>query len=132
MPSLPKSGLEALEIFDNPAPQRDYTIRIQIPEFTCLCPKTGQPDFATLDIDYVPDQACIELKALKNYIWSFREQGAFHEAVSNQILDQLVAACAPRFMRLTADFNVRGGIYTKVVVDYQRPDWQAPTVVQLP
>ncbi|OOY40195.1 NADPH-dependent 7-cyano-7-deazaguanine reductase QueF, partial [Solemya velum gill symbiont] len=103
-----------LETFDNPNPERDYTIRIRMPEFTCLCPKTGQPDFAELLLEYVPDQLCVELKSLKLYIWAFREQGAFHEAVTNEMLADLVAATNPRFMRLTADFKVRGGIYTVV------------------
>ena len=121
-----------LEIFDNPTPERDYTIHIHLPEFTCLCPKTGQPDFATLDLEYVPEQSCIELKSLKLYIWSFRDEGAFHEAVSNEILSDLVKACNPRFMRLTAEFNVRGGVYTTVVVEHKNPDWTAPAVVSLP
>ncbi|NOX08455.1 MAG: NADPH-dependent 7-cyano-7-deazaguanine reductase QueF [Gammaproteobacteria bacterium] len=121
-----------LETFPNPHPQRDYTIRIDVPEFTCLCPKTGQPDFATLNIAYVPDQACVELKSLKLYTWSFREEGAFHEDVTNRILSDLVKACNPRFMRLTAEFNVRGGIYTTVVVEHRNPDWVAPEAVQLP
>lgn len=124
--------LSKLETFDNRNSERDYTIHIRIPEFTCLCPKTGQPDFATLFIDYVPDKLCIELKALKNYIWSFRNEGTFHEAVTNQILNELVAACAPRFMRLRAEFNVRGGIYTTVVAEHIAPGWIAPTPVQLP
>ncbi len=117
---------KSLETFDNPQPERDYTIRIRMPEFTCLCPKTGQPDFATLNLEYVPDQHCIELKALKLYIWAFRDEGAFHEAVTNQILDDLVNACSPRFMRLTAEFNVRGGIYTTVVAEHKADDWQQP------
>ncbi|MGB5201560.1 MAG: preQ(1) synthase, partial [Sedimenticolaceae bacterium] len=104
----------ALETFQNPRPERDYTIRIRMPEFTCLCPKTGQPDFATLYLEYVPAERCVELKSLKLYVWSYRDQGAFHEAVTNLILDDLVRATDPRFMRLTAEFNVRGGIYTKV------------------
>ena len=121
-----------IETFANPHPERDYTIRIRMPEFTCLCPKTGQPDFATLDLEYVPDQRCVELKALKLYIWSFRDQGAFHEAVTNEILSHLVAATAPRFMRLKGEFNVRGGVYTSVVVEHRQSDWQAPTLVNLP
>jgi len=129
MPSAPS---KALETFDNPQPDRDYTIRIRMPEFTCLCPKTGQPDFAELDLEYVPDERCVELKALKMYIWSFRDEGAFHEAVTNRILDDLVAATAPRFMRLTAEFNVRGGVYTKVIAEHRDPAWQAPEPVQLP
>ena len=122
----------SLELFDNPNPERDYTIQVRIPEFTCLCPKTGQPDFATLLLDYVPDRQCIELKSLKIYIWSYRDQGAFHEAVTNQILDDLSSACSPRYMRVTAEFNVRGGLYTNVVVERRAPDWQAPAGVQLP
>ena len=121
-----------LEVFPNPSPERDYTIQIRIPEFTCLCPKTGQPDFATLFIDYVPDRLCVELKSLKLYIWSFRDEGAFHEAVTNCILEDLVIACAPRFMRLRAEFNVRGGIYTTVVAEHSQPGWQAPVPVALP
>jgi len=121
-----------LETFDNPQPGRDYTIRIRVPEFTCLCPKTGQPDFATLHLEYVPDRLCVELKALKLYVWSFREEGAFHEAVTNRILDDLVAATAPKFMRLTAEFNVRGGIYTTVVAEHRAEDWKAPAPVALP
>ncbi len=123
---------KTLETFDNPEPNRDYTLRIRVPEFTCLCPKTGQPDFATLHIEYVPDQKCIELKALKLYIWSYREEGAFHEAVSNRILDDLVSACAPRFMRLTAEFKVRGGIYTTVVTEHRAEGWTAAAPVVLP
>ena len=121
-----------LETFPNPAVERDYTIRIQIPEFTCLCPKTGQPDFATLELDYVPDRRCVELKALKLYIWSFRDRGCFHEAVTNEIADHLAAATEPRFLRLTARFNVRGGIYTSVVVERRQPGWQAAPTVTLP
>jgi 7-cyano-7-deazaguanine reductase len=118
-----------LETFDNPKPQRDFHIHMEIPEFTCLCPKTGQPDFATLILDYIPDRLCVELKSLKLYIWSFRDQGAFHEAVTNSILDDLVAATQPRFMRLTAKFYVRGGIFTNVVTEYRQPGWQpAPRV----
>jgi 7-cyano-7-deazaguanine reductase len=121
-----------LETFPNPAPGNDYTIRMTLPEFTCLCPKTGQPDFATLKLEYVPDQLCVELKSLKLYIWSFRDRGCFHEAVTNQILNHLVATTAPRFMRLTADFNVRGGIYTTVVVQHRAAGWIAPAEVVLP
>ena len=121
-----------LETFPNPNPERDYTIRIRIPEFTCLCPKTGQPDFATLHLTYVPDARCIELKSLKLYIWSFREEGAFHEAVTNRILNDLVAACDPRFMRLNAKFNVRGGIYTQVVAEHRHPDWTPAPPIDLP
>ena len=121
-----------LETFANPTPERDYTIRIRVPEFTCLCPKTGQPDFATLYIDYVPGERCVELKSLKLYVWSYRNEGAFHEAVTNQILNDLVRACEPRFMRLSAEFNVRGGIYTTVVVEHRDPGWTPPKPVTLP
>jgi 7-cyano-7-deazaguanine reductase len=121
-----------LETFANPTPERDYTIRMSIPEFSCLCPKTGQPDFATLKLEYVPDERCVELKSLKLYIWSFRNRGAFHEAVTNEILDDLVAATAPRFMRLLAEFNVRGGIYTTVVAEHRRPGWTGTTPISLP
>jgi len=129
MPSQPS---KILETFDNPNSERDYTIHIRMPEFSCLCPKTGQPDFATLFLDYVPDKTCIELKSLKNYIWSFRNEGKFHEAVTNEILDPLVHACQPRFMRLRGEFNVRGGIDTTVVVEYRAPKWIAQAVVNLP
>lgn len=129
MPSQPSKDLET---FDNPMPGRDYTIRIRIPEFTCLCPKTGQPDFAIINVEYVPERRCVELKSLKLYMWSFREEGAFHEAVTNRMLDDLVHACAPRFMRITAEFNVRGGIYTTVVAEHRDANWQAPAPVTLP
>lgn len=129
---MPTTPSKSLETFDNPNPEYDYTIHIQIPEFTCLCPKTGQPDFATLYLDYVPAQLCIELKSLKNYIWSYRNEGAFHEAVTNQIMRDLVQACQPRFLRLRGEFNVRGGIYTTVVVEHRAPDWTPPMPVQLP
>lgn len=129
---MPSNAAERLELFDNPNPERDYTIRIRVPEFTCLCPKTGQPDFAVLDLEYVPDRLCIELKSLKIYIWSYRDQGAFHEAVTNRILDDLAGACAPRFMRLTAAFNVRGGIYTDVVAEHRAAGWTSPDPVTLP
>jgi len=128
MPSKPSDDLET---FVNPS-ERDYTIRMQLPEFTCLCPKTGQPDFATLDLEYVPDRLCVELKSLKLYIWSFRDRGAFHEAVTNEIADRLTRALDPRFLRLTARFNVRGGIYTSVVVERRQPSWEAPVAVTLP
>lgn len=121
-----------LETFENPQPDRDYTIRMRIPEFTCLCPKTGQPDFATLQLEYVPNRRCVELKSLKLYTWSFREEGGFHEAMTNRILGDLVAATEPRFMRLTAEFNVRGGIYTNVIVEHRAADWSPPAPVQLP
>lgn len=110
---------KALETFPNPNPERDYEIRFECPEFTCLCPKTGQPDFATLHISYVPDRTCVELKSLKLYLWSFRDEGHFHEAVTNQILDDLVAAVAPRRMTVTGDFWVRGGIRTQVIAEHR-------------
>ncbi|MFO8024060.1 preQ(1) synthase [Thiohalophilus sp.] len=129
MPSQPS---KTLETFDNPMPERDYTIRIEVPEFTCLCPKTGQPDFATLYLEYVPEAKCVELKSLKMYVWAYRDEGAFHEKVTNTILDDLVKATGPRFMRLTAKFNVRGGIYTSVVAEHRQSGWQAPEAVTLP
>lgn len=121
-----------LETFDNPETGRDYTVRIRVPEFTCLCPKTGQPDFAELLLEYVPDKLCVELKSLKLYVWSFRDEGAFHEAVTNRILDDLVSAIRPRFMRLSADFNVRGGIYTTVVAEHRAEGWNPPGRIDLP
>ena len=113
-----------LETFPNPRPERDFLIHMQMPEFTCLCPKTGQPDFATLYLDYVADRKCVELKSLKLYIWSYRDEGAFHEAVTNRILDDLVRATDPRFMRLTAKFYVRGGIFTTVVAEHRKKGWK--------
>jgi 7-cyano-7-deazaguanine reductase len=110
----------SLETFPNPKPERDYLIRFETPEFTCLCPKTGQPDFATIRVEYVPDALCAELKSWKLYLWSYRNQGAFHEAVTNKILDDLVAAIAPRRARIEGDFNVRGGIHTTIVAEYVR------------
>jgi 7-cyano-7-deazaguanine reductase len=109
-----------LETFPNPKPERDYEIRFECPEFTCLCPMTGQPDFATYRISYVPDTRCVELKSLKLYLWSFRDEGHFHEAVTNRILDDLVAALAPRRARVEGDFNVRGGIHTVVVAEFAK------------
>jgi 7-cyano-7-deazaguanine reductase len=129
---MPQTPTDELETFVNPEADRDYTIRIQIPEFTCLCPRTGQPDFATLDLEYVPDRLCVELKSLKLYVWSFRDRGAFHEAVTNEIADHLDAALHARFLRLTARFNVRGGIYTTVVVERRQRGWQAAPPVTLP
>lgn len=120
-----------LETFPNPAPQRDFQIHMEIPEFTCLCPKTGQPDFATLTLDYIPEKTCVELKSLKLYVWSFRDQGCFHEAVTNQILDDLVRATKPRFMRLTAKFFVRGGIFTNVVAEHRKKGWKPVPLVEL-
>lgn len=129
MPSTPTTQLET---FANPEVERDYTIRMHIPEFTCLCPRTGQPDFATLDLEYVPDRRCVELKSLKLYVWSFRDRGAFHEAVTNEIADHLNAAVAARYLRLTARFNVRGGIFTTIVAERRQPGWQPASPVTLP
>lgn len=112
----------ALETFPNPHPERDYTIEMECPEFTSVCPRTGQPDFGTIRIRYVPDQKCIELKSLKLYLWSYRERGIFYEAAVNEILSDLVAACAPRRLTVVGDFNVRGGIRTVVTVDYSQPE----------
>ena len=120
-----------LETFENPVQTRDYRIHMEIPEFTCLCPKTGQPDFARLMLDYIPDKKCIELKSLKLYIWSYRDEGAFHEAVTNRILDDLVAAMKPRFIRLTSKFYVRGGIFTNVVAEHRKKGWQPQLPVSL-
>lgn len=122
---------KTLETFDNPNLQRDFHIHMEIPEFTCLCPKTGQPDFAVLYLDYIPDLQCVELKSLKLYTWSFRDEGCFHEAVTNQILDDLVAATNPKFMRLTAKFYVRGGIFTNVVAEHRKAGWQPQPLVDL-
>ena len=121
-----------LETFENPQPDRDYTIRIDTPEFTCLCPMTGQPDFASIQLEYIAHQRCLELKSLKLYFWSYRDQGVFHEAVTNQILSDLVAAISPRFMRVSADFNVRGGVYTQVIAEHRARGWVAPEPVVLP
>ncbi len=127
MPSRPSTKLQT---FPNPVRERDYRIHMEIPEFSCLCPMTGQPDFATLTIDYVPDKTCVELKSLKLYVWSYRDQGAYHEAVSNRILDDLAAATRPRYLRLTARFNVRGGIFTTVIVEHRKRGWRpAPSVI---
>lgn len=121
-----------LETFPNPASESDYSIRIRIPEFTCLCPKTGQPDFAEILLEYVPDKRCIELKSLKLYMWSFRNEGAFHEAVTNQILEDLRARLEPRFIRVRAEFNVRGGLYTSVIAEHRMTGWTPAPPVELP
>ena len=137
MPDLRALGAHAgpnrdLETFPNPAPENDYAIRIQIPEFTCLCPKTGQPDFAEILLEYVPDDRCIELKSLKLYMWSFRDEGAFHEAVTNRIMADLRDRLDPRFIRVSAEFNVRGGIYTQVVAEHRKTGWVPAPLVELP
>jgi 7-cyano-7-deazaguanine reductase len=121
---MPARPSKRLATFPNPAPERDYRIRMQIPEFTCVCPMTGQPDFATLELEYVPDRLCVELKSLKLYVWSYREVGAFHEAVTNRIADDLVRATRPRYLRLEARFNVRGGIHTSVVAEHRKKGWR--------
>jgi 7-cyano-7-deazaguanine reductase len=128
MPSTPSTRLVT---FPNPQRRRDFRIHMEIPEFTCLCPETGQPDFATLYLDYVPDRACVELKSLKLYIWSYRNEGAYHEAVTNRILDDVASATKPRFMRLTAKFYVRGGIFTTVVAEMRRKGWRPQAAVNL-
>jgi 7-cyano-7-deazaguanine reductase len=128
MPAQPSTSLET---FPNPE-SADYTIRMEIPEFTCLCPRTGQPDFATLLLEYVPDRLCVELKSLKLYIWSFRDRGAFHEAVTNEIASHIALAIEPRFLRLTARFNVRGGITTSVITERRKREWQPAPGVTLP
>ncbi len=120
---MPSEPTKELVTFDNPKPGRNYVIRFDCPEFTCLCPMTGQPDFAELRIDYVPDKLCVELKSLKLYLWSFRNEGAFHEAVTNSILDDLVRALTPRWMRVKGDFFVRGGIGTVISAEHgERPE----------
>ena len=129
MPSQPS---KTLDTFPNPAPERDFVIHMEVPEFTCLCPMTGQPDFATIVVDYIPDARCVELKSLKLYMWSYRSEGAFHEAVTNGILDDLVAATEPRFMRITAKWYVRGGIFTNVVAEHRKPGWLPAPRVELP
>ena len=118
---MKKQSIKEIEIFPNPNPERDYEIKMECPEFTCLCPKTGQPDFAVITISYVPDKLCVELKSLKLYLWSYRNEGGFHEKVVNQICDDLISACNPRKMKIVGDFNVRGGIHTTVTVDYTKP-----------
>ena len=123
---------KSLETFPNPHPERDYTIHMEVPEFTCLCPKTGQPDFATILLDIVPDEHCVELKSLKMYMWSFRDEGGFHEAMTNRILEDIVAAIEPRFLRITGRWNVRGGIWTNVVVEHRKDGWAPAPKVELP
>jgi 7-cyano-7-deazaguanine reductase len=128
---MPSKPVSTLDTFINPNSDRDYLIHMEIPEFTCLCPKTGQPDFATLYLDYIPDKKCVELKSLKLYVWSYRNEGAFHEAVTNRILDDLVRATAPRFMRMTARFYVRGGIFTTVTAEHAKKGWKPRPRVDL-
>jgi len=117
---MPTKPSKEIETFENPKPERDYEISFECPEFTCLCPRTGQPDFATFKIIYIPDKLCIELKSLKLYLWSYRNEGAFHEDVTNRILDDLVKACHPKYMKIIGDFNVRGGIHTVITAEYHK------------
>ena len=128
----PSAPSKDLHVFPNPAPERDYTIRFSIDEFTCLCPLTGQPDFARFAIEMVCDKLCVELKSLKMYFWSYRNEGAFHEKVTNTILDDIVAATQPRFIRITAKWYVRGGIYTNVVAEHRQTGWTPQPVVDVP
>ncbi len=127
----PTAPSKELQVFANPAPQRDYLIEFDIPEFTCCCPLTGQPDFAHLRIEMVADALCVELKSLKMFMWSFRDEGAFHEKVTNDIVDAIVQATDPRFVRLTAKWFVRGGIYTNVVVEHCKKGWKPQPMVAL-
>jgi 7-cyano-7-deazaguanine reductase len=128
-PTLPS---KELQVFANPQPERDYVIHFEIPEFTCNCPLTGQPDFAHIEIDCIPDKLCVELKSLKLYMWSYRNEGAFHEKVTNTILDDIARAIEPRFMRITARWYVRGGIYTTVVAEHRKKGWKPQPVIDLP
>ena len=130
--SPPSAPSKELQVFPNPAPQRDYVIQMQVPEFTCHCPLTGQPDFAHFTIDMIADKLCVELKSLKMYMWSFRNEGAFHEKVTNDILDDIVKATDPRFIRVTAKWYVRGGIYTNVVAEHRKKGWKPQPVIDLP
>ncbi len=128
----PSAPTRELQVFPNPAAGRDYAIQFQIPEFTCHCPLTGQPDFAHFTIDMVADRLCIELKSLKMYLWSYRNEGAFHEKVTNDILDAIVRATDPRFARITARWYVRGGIYTNLVAEHRKPGWTPAPPVEMP
>lgn len=131
-PNPPSAPSKELHVFLNPSPKRDYVIQFQVPEFTCHCPLTGQPDFAHFTIDCVPDQLCVELKSLKMYMWSYRNEGAFHEKVTNDILDDIVKAIQPRFLRITAKWYVRGGIYTNIVVEHRKKGWKPQPHIELP
>ena len=128
----PTAPSRDLQVFPNPAPERDYVLRFDVPEFTCLCPLTGQPDFAHFEIEIVPDELCVELKSLKMYFWSFRDEGAFHEKVTNAIVDDLVKAIAPRFVRVKANWFVRGGIGTHITAEHRRKGWKPASPVALP
>ena len=132
-PLLPPSAPQRhLDVFANPNPTRDYVIQFVVPEFTCNCPLTGQPDFAHFTIDMIADKLCVELKSLKLYFWSYRDVGAFHEKVTNDIVDDIVRATDPRFIRITAKWNVRGGIYTNVVAEHRQKGWKPAARVELP
>ena len=131
-PNPPSAPSKELHVFPNPAPKRDYVIQFQVPEFTCHCPLTGQPDFAHFTIDMIADKLCVELKSLKMYMWSFRNEGAFHEKVTNDILDDIVKAVDPRYIRITAKWYVRGGIYTNVVAEHRKKGWKPQPRVELP
>ena len=131
-PNPPSAPSKELHVFPNPAPERDYVIQFQIPEFTCLCPLTGQPDFAHFTIDMVADELCVELKSLKMFMWSFRDEGAFHEKVTNDILSRIVEATQPRYARIAAKWYVRGGIYTNVVAEHRKKGWKPAPAVDLP
>jgi 7-cyano-7-deazaguanine reductase len=131
-PNPPTAPSKELHAFANPSPGRDYLIQFQIPEFTCLCPLTGQPDFAHFSLEVVPDRWCVELKSLKMYMWSFRDEGAFHEKVTNDILTKLVEVTAPRFARITARWNVRGGVFTTVVAEHRKKGWKPAPAIDLP
>jgi|SRR5438105_3271062 len=131
-PNPPTAPSKELHVFDNPAPERDYVIQFQVPEFTCNCPLTGQPDFAQFTIEMVADRLCVELKSLKMYFWSYRNEGAFHEKVTNTILDDIVRVTDPRFIRITAKWNVRGGIWTNVVAEHRKKGWKPQALVALP
>jgi 7-cyano-7-deazaguanine reductase len=128
----PSAPSKQLDVFPNPAPERDYVIQFQVPEFTCFCPLTGQPDFAHFTIDMIADGWCVELKSLKMYMWSYRNEGAFHEKVTNTILSDIVKVCNPRFIRITAKWYVRGGIYTNVVAEHRQKGWNPQPRVDLP
>jgi len=128
----PSTPSKKLDVFPNPAPERDYVIQFQIPEFTCFCPLTGQPDFAHFTIDCIADKQCVELKSLKMYMWSYRNEGAFHEKVTNDILTDIVKAIDPRYVRITAKWYVRGGIYTNVIAEHRKKGWKPAPKVDLP
>lgn len=133
MPANPPSApSKALHVFDNPSPERDYVIEFEVPEFTCLCPLTGQPDFAQFRIEMIAERLCVELKSLKMYFWSYRNEGAFHEKVTNAILDDIVNATRPRFVRISARWNVRGGITTHVIAEHRKKGWKPQPRVELP